>query len=371
MELSLENVAVLKLSLITDIGPVKFKKLIEVFRSAQSVFNATADELRFSCGLSDKIVKSILSSAKDNSAVEAELEKVRKAGAIVVTIDSPNYPKTLLNLPDPPIVLYMFGELLCTDENAVAVVGTRLPSAYGTNVADKISRQLAQNGITIISGLASGIDTCAHKAALAVGGRTIAVLGNGLNKDYPAQNAKLKRVIAKGGVVVSEFPMDLPPDRGNFPRRNRIISGLSKAVLVVEAASKSGSLITADFAADQGKDVFAVPGSIFSKMSAGTNELIKNGAHIVQRAQDIIDVLDPLACLKPQQVTSDESVPLKLNQIEQKILTEVEKSSSGISVDVLSHNLNLVVTQVLGALLGLELKGAVKETPGKIFVRNY
>ena len=371
MELSSENIGVLKLSLVTDIGPVKFKKLTEVFGNAQNVFSATADELRFSCGLSDKIVKSILSIAKDDSAVEKELEKVRKAGATVITFGSPNYPKALLNLPDSPIVLYMFGELMLSDENAVAVVGTRLPTAYGINVADKISRQLAQSGITIISGLASGIDTCAHKAALAVGGRTIAVLGNGLNKDYPAQNAKLKQAIAKGGVVISEFPMDLSPDRGNFPRRNRIISALSKAVLVVEAASKSGSLITADFAADQGKDVFAVPGPIFSKMSAGTNELIKNGAYIVQSAQDIIDVLDPLACLKTQQAASNENVQLKLSQIEQSILTEVEKNSSGISVDVLSNNLNLVVTQVLGALLGLELKGVVKETPGKIFVRNY
>ena len=371
MELSSENIGVLKLSLVTDIGPVKFKKLTEVFGNAQNVFSATADELRFSCGLSDKIVKSILSIAKDDSAVEKELEKVRKAGATVITFGSPNYPKALLNLPDSPIVLYMFGDLMLSDENAVAVVGTRLPTAYGINVADKISRQLAQSGITIISGLASGIDTCAHKAALAVGGRTIAVLGNGLNKDYPAQNAKLKQAIAKGGVVISEFPMDLSPDRGNFPRRNRIISALSKAVLVVEAASKSGSLITAEFAADQGKDVFAVPGPIFSKMSAGTNELIKNGAYIVQSAQDIIDVLDPLACLKTQQAASNENVQLKLSQIEQSILTEVEKNSSGISVDVLSLNLNLAVTQVLGALLGLELKGVVKETPGKIFVRNY
>ena len=208
------------------------------------------------------------------------------------------YPKSLLNIAKPPEELYINGDLLPSDENAIAIVGTRTPTQYGLSVCEKVAYELALRGITIISGMARGIDTRAHISAMKAGGRTIAILGSGHGYIYPPENKKLYEKISQNGAVLSEFPHDTHPAPYNFPRRNRIISGMSKGVVVIEAASKSGSLITADFALEQGKEVFAIPGNISSSRSSGTNSLIKQGAKLVEDIDDILEELEPVLKIK-------------------------------------------------------------------------
>lgn len=287
--------AFIALNLISDIGSVRLAKLLEFFGKPQDIFKASHDKLVKIEGIGEKIAGQIRSFKKE--AMDRELALIKKQGIDILTLEGPGYPQNLKNIPGKPIVLYVKGELKQEDNFSIAVVGSRRASFYGLSCAQKFAADLSAEGLTIVSGMARGIDTYAHRGALAKKGRTIAVIGSGFNHIYPPENNELAEEIFKNGAVVSEFPMDMRPLAQNFPRRNRIISGLSLGVLVVEAAQNSGALITADFALEQGRDVFALPGKIDSRTSWGANELIKDGAKLVSTAGDIMEELNPGVCV--------------------------------------------------------------------------
>ncbi len=276
----------LALSMVEGLGSIKTSQLLKYFNKAENIFSAPVKELEHVSGIGAKIAGGI----KDFNwhVLDKELELVRKHKIEVVTIADSDYPESLRQIPDPPLVLYFKGKSDWTGFN-FAIVGSRKASLYGLSVAEKFAQQLAALGVVIVSGMARGIDTASHKGALKAKGATLAVLGSGLLNIYPPENESLAEKIAESGAVISEFPLNTPPLRENFPRRNRIVSGLARGVLVVEAAERSGALITADLALDQGKDVFAVPGKVDSPTSLGANHLIKQGAKLVNSIEDILE----------------------------------------------------------------------------------
>ncbi len=287
------------------------------------------------------------------------LKKIKKSSKV--------YPDNLKNIYNPPEKLFVDGEILPSDNNAIAIVGTRRASYYGMEQCEKLSYDLAIRGITIISGMARGIDSAAHRGALKAKGRTIAVLGSGHNHIYPPENKKLYGEIVKNGAVVSEYEPDIPPFRTNFPRRNRIISGMSKGVVIIEAPRKSGALITADFALEQGRDVFALPGNISSLRSSGTNALIKEGAKLVEGISDILEELKNVIDIK--EIDSADSKPgLEKCSSDEKMIFGILSDKSK-SIDEISSIANLPVYKISEALLKLELKRLIKGLPGENFVR--
>src|SRR5712691_10644013 len=277
----------------TGIGPIRFHRLLEICGGARAAWLASDLELA-SAGLERRTADS-LKRLRQRTTPQAVGARLQQLNIRALTLLDDEYPLRLTQVADPPPVLFVRGRLQPADTQAVALVGTRRATSYGHAVAERLSRELAAAGVTVVSGLAKGVDTTAHRAAVQAGGRTIAVLGNGLDQVYPPENTNLARQIVESGAgaVLSEFAPGVPPDAVNFPRRNRIISGLSAATVIVEAGERSGALITADFALEQGREVFAVPGSIFSPMSIGPNELIKQGATPVTSAQDVLDILSP------------------------------------------------------------------------------
>lgn len=346
---------------VPDIGPVTAKKLLAIYKTPEAIFSAPYKEL---CSI-DIINKKRVKNIKEYSGwkeIDSQLEKLDIKGIKMVTFNDKDYPETLRNIDDAPVVLYIKGEIQREDKFAIAVVGSRKYSFYGRVTAEKLSSELSSMGFTIVSGMARGIDTLAHTAAIKSGGRSIAVLGSGIDVPYPPENKGLMEKISDSGYVMSEFPPGTQPDRENFPRRNRLISGLSLGVLVVEAASDSGSLITASCAAEQGKEVFAVPGNINSVNSAGTNELIKNGAKLVQNVGDIIEELAPV--LKGF-IKTKEKVRAELSDEERRLCDIM--TAEPRHVDMLSRESGMPVSKMLGILLSLELKGVVKQTEGKKF----
>lgn len=274
------------LSSVNGIGYKNFVKLVEYFGSPEEVYKASREELSAFLG-NGKIYNNIIEAQKYDPA--KYMEKLEKLNINVITLDCDEYPNELKNIFDPPPVLYVRGDIKPQDHLAVAIVGSRNATSYGRHMAEKISYELAQKGVTIVSGMARGIDSFSHKGALKAKGRTIAVLGCGINIPYPKENEKLMYEIIENGAVISEFPLNYAPLPGNFPARNRIISGLSLGVLVVEAGIKSGSLITVKFALEQGREIFAIPGNATSAYSKGTNELIKQGAKLVNSVNDILE----------------------------------------------------------------------------------
>ena len=287
-----------------------------------------------------------------------DIRKITKTGR--------EYPDGLKHIFGPPAELFVSGQILPSDNNAIAIVGTRRATYYGLQQCERISYDLASRGITVISGMARGIDTAAHRGALAAGGRTIAVLGSGHNHIYPPENKKLYHEIIKNGAVVSEFLPDTPPFKQNFPRRNRIISGMAKGVVVVEAPARSGALITADFALEQGREVFAMPGNINSAKSNGTNRLIKEGAKLVEGAQDILDELKFVINVEEAgRVPSETGIALGG---EEKTIFSILNDKPK-SVDEISRTANFPVYKISETLLRLELKKLVRALPGNNFVR--
>jgi len=276
------------LNMVQDIGYIRLKALLDEFKEPGRILRASLDKLRSVKGIGPAIAQAVKNAGSDHD-IDKEIILINKAGAEVLTVFDEGYPENLKNIYDPPVVLYIKGSFKKEDELSVSIVGSRKCTYYGMNMADKIAEQLASAGVTVVSGFARGIDTSAHKGALKAKGRTIAVLGSGLDNIYPVENKPLVEKIIKNGALISEFPMSMPPNKNNFPRRNRLISGLSRAVLVVEAANRSGALITADFALEQGRDVFAVPGTADRLLSMGTNSLIKQGAKLVDSAEDILE----------------------------------------------------------------------------------
>jgi DNA processing protein len=349
------------LSMVHDIGPVTSRKLLASFGNPENIFKADTDSLMSVKGISRERASNIRKFSQWDE-VEKYVGIMEKKGISAVPYQYDRYPEVLKNVEDTPLVLYMKGEYHPDDRFAIGVVGSRKHTHYGESVTQRIAGELSAAGFTVISGLARGIDTLAHKAALAAGGRTIAVLGSGLDVCYPPENRGLTERIVSSGCVLSEFLPGTMPNKENFPRRNRLISGLSLGILVVEATDNSGSLITAGYALEQNKEVFAVPGNITSRNSEGTNKLIKQGAKIVLKTDDIIEELAPV--LKGY-IRTELKERAQLEGEENRLCTMLSREPK--HVDLISRESGLSVNQLLNLLLSLELKGIVKQASGKRF----
>jgi DNA processing protein len=312
-----------------------------------------------------------LATLQQHSVCTQELARLHKAQITVLTLVDPNYPHHLRWIADPPLVLYIRGAFQPADHLALAVVGSRKPSNYGKAVAQRFSAEIVQHGFTVVSGLARGIDSIAHQSALQAGGRTLAVLGSGINVIYPPENSRLVEAISDHGVVLSEFPLDTKPDRWNFPRRNRIISGLSLGTLVVEAAVQSGALLTARHALEQGREVFAVPGRVDTPGSQGTHKLIKSGAKLVEGIDDILEEFPDIVRHSPAPNVATMShatpSPADLSAEEARLLALLYPEESHI--DGLIQRSQLPAHVVASILVTLELRGLVRQFPGKYFAR--
>jgi len=342
------------------VGNVTFLRLLAHFGSPERALKATAEELAQVKGLSRPAAASLLSHDYRGFA-QAECEKVAACGARIVDVLSERYPRLLMEIPDPPPFLYLLGELKGS-KTAVALVGSRRASQYGLSTATRLARELAAQGVTVVSGMARGIDTAAHWGALKGGGRNVAVLGCGLDVVYPPENAALHEALARDGALVSEFPMGTAPLAENFPRRNRIISALSRGVVVVEAGEGSGSLITAHYALEQGREVFAVPGNVTVSGSRDANGLIKEGAKLVERVEDILEELglEPLPGVLPEKPPAFALTP-------QEAELYALLAQGPLQIDDLIVRSALTAGEVSATLLRLELKGAVVQLPGKHF----
>jgi DNA processing protein len=347
-------------NLVKGIGPMKVRALQDHFGDLETAWNADAADLR-QAGLDRRALTSLL-NARANLGLDAELEKLARHDIQALTWLDLDYPARLLQIPDPPPVLYVRGQLTPEDEWAVAVVGTRRASAYGKQVASRLVTDLVVNHVTIVSGLARGIDGEAHRAALKAGGRTIAVLGCGLDLIYPPEHRNLARDIVENGALISEYSLGTPPEASNFPPRNRVISGLSLGVLVVEAGLRSGALITADYAADQGRDVFAVPGNLYNRSSVGTNRLIQDGAKLVTGAEDILEELNLMMVAQQAEVRA--VVP----ETETEALLLQHLSLEPVHVDEISLRVDLPIAEVTSNLALMELKGMVRQVGGMNYV---
>lgn len=363
------------LNIVGGVGSVLYKRLILRFESPERVFKASRAELAQVEGMGPKALNAI-KDFKEWKKASDEADKARTLGVAIVTFQDPLYPQNLKEIHDPPPYLYVKGELTAGDKVAVAMVGSRKASQYGLGETKKIARELAGKGVTVVSGGARGIDTEAHRGAISGGGRTIAVLGCGIDVTYPRENGELFEKIAENGAVVTEYPMGTPPDRANFPPRNRIISGISMGVIVMEAAKESGSLITAAYSAEQGREVYALPGSVGSSTSRGTNALIKTGAKLVEGPDDVLEDLLPYmkGYLKELDLEyGDEGVSPAVSM---PSLTADELAVYGhisvepAHVDIISGKVGFPVSKTLSVLLDMELKGAVRQISGMRYVRE-
>lgn len=370
----------ISLNMTPGVGPRAATKLLERFGSASAVFDARRTELE-SLRIRPETIESIMKKEFHDKALE-EFERVKKAGGDILILDDGSYPDLLRQIDDPPITLYVRGDWqACLEQPCVGVIGSRNCSTYGKNSSEMLSRELAARGITIVSGLARGIDTSAHRGALEAKGRTIGVLGTGLDSIYPKENTRLaEEILDKGGALFTQFPLGTPPLKDNFPYRNRIISGLSLGVLIVEASERSGSLITARLAMEQNREVMAVPGNITSGNSFGTNYLIKAGAKLVQQWQDVVAELpsEIAASILPPKIEnartrSDSdgvgSAPSDLTDHERTIWPLLPVDDS-IHIDVLLEESRLSFGDLNAALVGLDLRDLIRVLPGKNYARK-
>lgn len=383
----------LALRMTPGLGTRKAGQLIEIFRTPQAIFRATRSELQ-SAGLAAAVAQSVASGCGFEDAAD-QRQRMAAVGAELIPIRTPLYPALLREIFDPPPVLYARGRTELLHSPMVAIVGTRRPTPYGSAAATRIARDLAHAGLTISSGMARGIDTAAHRAALDTGGNTAAVFGCGVDQIYPAENRKLADEIAEKGLILSEFPMGAPPYPQNFPIRNRIISGISLGVLVVEGGEYSGSAITAKLAAEQGREVFAIPGNITSKLSWGPNLLIKQGAKLVQEWNDVVAELKPevrreLVAVERKRLNINENDPGEtkgggsasiMGSLAQAILKLLEPDASkgldllieqvieSLGESVGDHIGGASPSEIIAALFELELSGLVRQLPGKCYIR--
>ena len=348
-------------NMVPGIGPVRLRTLLDCFGDIKSAWHASPHALR-EAKLDRRSLRNLIKARKQVD-LDKELRKVEKAGVQVLTWRSQDYPTLLSQLPDAPPVLFVKGEIMALDEWSVAMVGTRKASAYGREVAYRLGTELARNGVTVVSGLARGIDGVSHQAALDAGGRTIAVFGSGVDVIYPAEHRKLAERIAEQGALVSDYALGTKPEAMNFPPRNRIISGLSLGTIVIEAGYRSGALITADFALDQGREVFAVPGSILSPGSAGCNRLLRDGAHIVTEICDVLEVLRLDNLHEKRQAR----MVLPENATEAAVYETL--SAEPRHLDKLVRASGLPAEVVSSTLVMMELKGMVRQTAPLQYVR--
>ncbi len=403
--LSQETTNLLHLNLIQGIGPKTVQFLIKILGSAEKVLTASSQELQKIEGLTPSARERLIHK-KLGCPLERELELIHEFGCQIVTFYDAAYPPLLKEIDTPPLLLYVRGELKPEDALSIALVGSRQAKDYGRRVSYQLSYQLAKRGLTVISGFAKGIDTCAHRGALEASGRTIAVMGNGLSLIYPAANSELVDKVIESGALISEFPMGMKPRSENFPRRNRIISGLTLGTVVVEASNRSGALITARLASEQGREVFAVPGEIFSELSTGTHRLIDNGAKLISTVDDLLEALpqhalrqvsaltpgsekasaipeipsaeksdlDQTSITTPKTTATEKKTtvpvvpPPDLTTDEKTVFNAIEIPSSHI--DTIVRTTQLPISQVSSLLLMLELKGAIQQLPGKQFTKT-
>jgi DNA processing protein len=375
----------LALKLVPGLGTRTSSKLLERFRTPQAIFRATRTELE-AAGVNGAVAQSIASGISFEDAA-AQHDKISESGAVVITIGDPRYPRPLREIFDPPVLLFARGRVELLQSLTVAVVGTRRPTPYGLAVAERLSGDLAHAGLTIASGMARGVDAAAHKGALAAGGDTVAVLGCGVDVVYPLENRKLAAELAVKGLIISEFPMGAIAFPQNFPIRNRIISGISLGVLVVEGAQYSGSAITAKLAMDQGREVFAIPGNITNKLSWGPNLLIKQGARLVQDWNDVVSELPAesrrhLIDRGRQRILAEggatigsepasllgDPVP-ELGAIPRRLLSSLQVDVAVHLDDLLEKVEDTSPSELIAALFELEMLGLVKQLPGKNFVK--
>ena len=394
--LSADTKSLIHLNLIPGIGNHTIRRLLAAFGSAEKSLAATSEELAQIDGLTPDVRQQLI-DGRSHAPLAQELELIEQHQCHIVTINDDAYPPLLKQIHDPPVLLYIIGEFPLQDAPSIAIVGSRSPTGYGKTISHQLSHQLAERGITVVSGFARGIDTCVHRGALEAGGHTIAVFGCGLSIIYPETNRALATEIIESGALISEFPMTMPPRGNNFPRRNRVISGLTLGTLVVEASDRSGSLITARHAAEQGREVFAVPGQIFSNVSRGTHSLINQGATLINSVDDLLDALPqdytkilggespeptrqpppskrPDKAVRPQSA-EEKSAPvpqpkaeLNLTPDEQTVLSTMDASS--IHIDQIARVTQLPIGKVSSLLVMLELKGVVQQLPGKQFVKK-
>jgi DNA processing protein len=372
----------LALRMTPGLGTLSTVRLLEKLKSPQDIFRSSATELQ-AAGLSPAQARSIATGCSFDDAVDQQ-GRMMKAGAQLISIQDSRYPKQLREIYDPPLVLFSLGRTELLDTPGIAVVGTRRPSPYGLAATERLSSDLAKAGLTIVSGMARGIDTAAHRAALAVGGRTVAVFGCGVDVLYPSENRKLYGEIAREGLLLSEFPMGAPAYPQNFPIRNRIVSGLSNGVLIVEGAQHSGSAITAKVGMDQGREVFAVPGNITSRMSWGPNLLIKQGAKLVQEWTDVTEELPDSVRRElvsqarqrmllenpkeaPEATAEGPEAPVKA--LSRQLLNTLQVDEPK-GLDALLETFEAVSSsELIGALFDLEMSGLIRQAPGKKFLR--
>ena len=396
--LSADTKSLIHLNLIPGIGNHTIRRLLAAFGSAEKSLAATSEELAQIDGLTPD-VRQQLTDGRSHAPLAQELALIEQHQCHIVTINDDAYPPILKQIHDPPVLLYIIGEFPLQDAPSIAIVGSRSPTEYGKTISHQLSHQLAERGITVVSGFARGIDTCVHRGALEAGGRTVAVFGCGLSIIYPETNRTLAAEMIKSGALVSEFPMTMPPRGNNFPRRNRVISGLTLGTLVVEASDRSGSLITARHAAEQGREVFAVPGQIFSNVSRGTHSLINQGATLINSVDDLLDALpqdytgilrgesleptrQPTSSKQSDRIARPQSVENRstptsqpktktdpnLTPDEQVVLSAMDADS--VHIDEITRVTQLPIGKVSSLLVMLELKGVVQQLPGKQFVKK-
>jgi DNA processing protein len=359
-----EREAYIALNMMEKIGPVGVRALSEQLGSALAIFDADNAALTSARGIGPEAASAIIRQ-RDSVDWKGEIERAASLNARIITQIDEEYPKQLLEIHDPPIALYVQGSIESRDKHAIAVVGTRRPTHYGREAAAMLTGQLVRSGFVVISGLAQGIDTVAHETALKSNGRTLAVLGGGLDHLYPPSNAELAQRISEHGAVLTEFPFGRQPDKTTFPMRNRIVSGLSLGVLVVEAGSSSGALITANQALEQGRSVFAVPGRIDSHASAGTNGLIKSGARLVTDIEDILHEYEFLIPPGARQRAEEKTLPRPDLSNEEAVLAQM-LSDGERDVDSLIRDSGLAASVVGSSLIGLEMKKMVRMLPGRV-----
>ncbi len=357
---------IIRLLNIPGVGPRKTLDLLAHFNSLENIFNSGYADLTRIQGINSKTANAIL-APQDDELLAGQERLAEKFDVKIISIWEDAYPELLKEIYDPPIVLFCKGNIDLLNSKSIGMVGTRTPTRYGADVAAKFSKGLTAQGYTVVSGAAKGIDSIVHGTCLENKGDTIAVLGNGVDRVYPAENRNLYNELADQGLLISEFLLGSKPDAPNFPRRNRIISGLASGTVVIEAAERSGSLITAYFALDQNREVFAVPGSILSRQSKGTNQLIKQGAKLVESVEDILEELGDKFQIGKS--AGQQELIISADPKEMEILTVLEGMES-IQIDDLSLATGQTTFALLGILLQLEMKGLVQQLPGKYFKRK-
>lgn len=364
----MENlVYVLGLRSINGIGNKIAERLLNQFKSPKEIFSLSEQDLLQIEGIRKDIARSIRNFS-DWESIEKNINKAKSYGFKIYTILDESYPKNLLKIYEKPTFIYVLGEIKKEDENAIAMVGARYCNNYGKSIAKSLSSELVENGLTIVSGMARGIDSISHQAAIDAGGRTIAVMGCGLDRIYPPENSRLYKLISENGAVISEFPIGSAPEAQNFPQRNRLISGLSKGIIIVQASIKSGSLITANFALEQNREVFAVPGNLGDKLSGGTNFLIKKGAMLIENANDAIDELNLEGNFESRK-KKEEKVALNLDIDQKTVLNAIGVNQ--LNIDEIFDKTEIEYTKLFSILLDLELEGILEQLPGKIYQMKY